>query len=45
VALKVYSFPQINLVWIGILVMVAGFWMSIFYRRKQRLRAESPPIA
>jgi cytochrome c-type biogenesis protein CcmF len=36
VSLKVYSFPQINLVWIGILIMVIGFWMSIFYRRKQR---------
>jgi cytochrome c-type biogenesis protein CcmF len=45
VALKVYSFPQINLVWIGILVMVSGFWMSIFYRRRQRLRPEPPPIA
>jgi cytochrome c-type biogenesis protein CcmF len=45
VSLKVYTFPQINLVWIGILVMVTGFWMSIFYRRKQRLRPEPGPVA
>ncbi|MDP4213852.1 MAG: cytochrome c biogenesis protein CcsA [Bacteroidota bacterium] len=45
VSLKVYTFPQINMVWIGILVMVTGFWMSIFYRRKQRLRPEPPTVA
>ncbi|HEY4155245.1 MAG TPA: cytochrome c assembly protein, partial [Puia sp.] len=44
VSLKVYAFPQINLVWIGIVVMVTGFWMSIFYRRKQRLRPEPPLV-
>jgi cytochrome c-type biogenesis protein CcmF len=34
VALKVYVFPQINLVWIGVLVMMTGFVMSILNRRK-----------
>ena len=34
VSLKVYLFPQINLVWIGVLVMMTGFVMSIIYRRK-----------
>jgi cytochrome c-type biogenesis protein CcmF len=34
VSLKVYMFPQINLVWIGILVMMTGFVMSIRNRRK-----------
>lgn len=35
VALKVYEFPHINLVWIGTLTMMAGFVMSIVYRRRQ----------
>jgi cytochrome c-type biogenesis protein CcmF len=34
VSLKVYLFPQINMVWIGVLVMMTGFVMSIVYRRK-----------
>jgi cytochrome c-type biogenesis protein CcmF len=34
VALKVYVMPQINLVWIGVLVMMTGFAMSIINRRK-----------
>ena len=34
VSLKVYMFPQINLVWIGVLVMMTGFVMSIRNRRK-----------
>jgi cytochrome c-type biogenesis protein CcmF len=32
VALKVYEFPQINLLWIGTVVMVIGFFMSMLYR-------------
>ena len=39
VSLKVYMFPQINLVWIGVLVMMTGFVMSIFKRRKVLLKA------
>ncbi|ULQ54323.1 cytochrome c biogenesis protein CcsA [Flavihumibacter fluvii] len=35
VALKVYEFPHINILWIGTLVMVAGFFISIFYRARQ----------
>jgi cytochrome c-type biogenesis protein CcmF len=34
VSLKVYMFPQINLVWIGVSVMMTGFVMSIIKRRK-----------
>jgi cytochrome c-type biogenesis protein CcmF len=34
VSLKVYMFPQINLVWIGVLVMMTGFVMSIRHRRR-----------
>ena len=34
VSLKVYVFPQINLVWAGILVMMTGFVISIVNRRK-----------
>src|SRR5450432_3426294 len=38
VSLKVYVFPQINLVWIGILVMMTGFVMSIVNRKKSLRR-------
>ena len=38
ISLKVYEFPQINLLWLGILVMINGFIMSIIRRRKQALR-------
>jgi cytochrome c-type biogenesis protein CcmF len=34
VSLKVYMFPQINLVWIGVLIMMTGFVISIRNRRK-----------
>jgi cytochrome c-type biogenesis protein CcmF len=37
VSLKVYMFPQINLVWIGVSVMMTGFVMSIVNRRKNLL--------
>jgi cytochrome c-type biogenesis protein CcmF len=40
VSLKVYVFPQINLVWLGILIMMTGFVFSILHRRKSlRLNA------
>jgi cytochrome c-type biogenesis protein CcmF len=32
--LKVYQFPFINLLWLGILVMITGLTMSIFRRVK-----------
>jgi cytochrome c-type biogenesis protein CcmF len=43
VALKVYEFPHINILWLGIIVMVTGFGMSAVYRSKQgRLKAVVP---
>jgi cytochrome c-type biogenesis protein CcmF len=32
ITLKVYEFPMINILWLGVLVMVIGFGMSIFQR-------------
>jgi len=40
VALKVYMFPQINLVWIGVIIMMTGFVMSIVSRRKSLIRKQ-----
>ena len=34
VALKVYEFPQINVLWIGTIIMIIGFVMSIVRRAK-----------
>jgi cytochrome c-type biogenesis protein CcmF len=44
VSLKVYMFPQINLVWIGVLIMMTGFVMSIINRRKNPLRKLPQPL-
>jgi cytochrome c-type biogenesis protein CcmF len=42
VSLKAYEFPQINLVWLGILVIILGFIMSIIRRRNlNRMKAQS----
>ena len=38
VTLKVYEFPFINILWIGILVMVVGIIMSIVQRIRQLRR-------
>jgi cytochrome c-type biogenesis protein CcmF len=35
VALKVLEFPQINVLWIGAIIMIIGFVMSILWRRRQ----------
>ena len=35
VALKVLEFPHINILWIGTIVMIIGFIMSIIWRRRQ----------
>ncbi len=35
VALKVYEFPQINILWIGTIIMIIGFIMSMLWRRRQ----------
>ncbi len=32
--LKVYQFPFISLLWLGVMIMVVGFIISIFYRNK-----------
>jgi cytochrome c-type biogenesis protein CcmF len=34
VSLKVYEFPQINILWLGTLIMIIGFVMSIVRRAK-----------
>ena len=35
ITLKVYEFPMINVLWLGIVVMVIGFVMSIIQRNRQ----------
>ncbi|HEY8734978.1 MAG TPA: cytochrome c-type biogenesis CcmF C-terminal domain-containing protein, partial [Puia sp.] len=35
VSLKVYMFPQINLVWTGVIIMMTGFVISIINRRRK----------
>jgi cytochrome c-type biogenesis protein CcmF len=45
VSLKVYMFPQINLVWIGVLIMMTGFVMSIIKRYKNLQKKQPQPIA
>jgi len=39
ITLKVYEFPFINLLWIGVIIMVAGFFISIRYRYKMTKRS------
>ncbi|MBS1947485.1 MAG: cytochrome c biogenesis protein CcsA [Bacteroidetes bacterium] len=39
VSLKVYEFPYINILWIGTIIMIAGFAMSIFRRSKRQAAA------
>jgi cytochrome c-type biogenesis protein CcmF len=34
ITLKVYEFPMINVLWLGVIVMVIGFVMSIIQRYK-----------
>ena len=38
--LKVYEFPMINMLWLGILVMVVGFVLSII----QRVKIKGKPL-
>jgi cytochrome c-type biogenesis protein CcmF len=35
ISLKVLQFPQIGLLWLGTLIMISGFIVSILWRRKQ----------
>jgi cytochrome c-type biogenesis protein CcmF len=39
ITLKVYEFPWINLLWLGTVIMVAGFIMSAIHRARMRIRA------
>lgn len=39
ITLKAYKFPYINLLWLGTLVMVAGFMMSMLHRIRTKMRA------
>jgi cytochrome c-type biogenesis protein CcmF len=39
ITLKAYKFPYINLLWLGTLVMVAGFMMSMLHRVRTKMRA------
>ncbi|MEJ0080095.1 MAG: hypothetical protein WDM78_03820 [Puia sp.] len=45
VSLKVYVFPQINLVWIGVIIMMTGFVMSIISRRKSLVRRQPEALS
>jgi cytochrome c-type biogenesis protein CcmF len=45
VSLKVYMFPQINLVWIGVIIMMTGFVMSIINRRRNLLRKQPQALS
>ncbi len=44
VSLKVYMFPQINLVWLGVLIMMTGFVMSIRNRRRTQVAKPVLPL-
>ncbi len=39
--LKVYEFPMINLLWLGTILMVTGFFMAVFQRAQKRASAAS----
>jgi cytochrome c-type biogenesis protein CcmF len=41
IALKVLKFPQIGLLWLGCLIMITGFIMSILWRRRQAKTAKA----
>jgi cytochrome c-type biogenesis protein CcmF len=41
VALKVLEFPQIGLLWLGALIMITGFVISILWRRRQAKAARA----
>src|SRR5450432_4132444 len=45
VSLKVYMFPQINLVWIGVIIMMTGFVMSIINRRKNLFKKQPQALS
>jgi cytochrome c-type biogenesis protein CcmF len=45
VSLKVYMFPQINLVWLGVIIMMTGFVLSIIQRRKMLPKKQAESLA
>ena len=36
ITLKVYEFPMIIVLWIGVIITVFGFWMSVFQRVRRK---------
>jgi cytochrome c-type biogenesis protein CcmF len=44
VSLKVYVFPQINLVWLGVIIMMSGFVLSIIQRRRLLRKTQSQQL-
>jgi cytochrome c-type biogenesis protein CcmF len=42
IALKVVEFPQINVLWIGTIIMITGFIMSLVWRRRQTKLSKAP---
>jgi cytochrome c-type biogenesis protein CcmF len=45
VSLKVYMFPQINLVWTGVIIMMTGFVITIINRRRNLPGQQPEPLA
>jgi cytochrome c-type biogenesis protein CcmF len=39
ITLKAYRFPWINLLWLGTIIMVIGFMISMYFRLKSKLYA------
>jgi cytochrome c-type biogenesis protein CcmF len=39
ITLKAFRFPLINLLWLGTVIMVIGFMISMYYRLKSKLYA------
>jgi cytochrome c-type biogenesis protein CcmF len=45
IVLKAIVFPYINLVWLGVIIMVLGFFLSLLYRYGQReIRVDIPSV-
>lgn len=45
IVLKAMVFPYINVLWLGVIVMVIGFFISMFYRNSQKeMKADIPSL-
>jgi cytochrome c-type biogenesis protein CcmF len=45
IVLKAMVFPYINVLWLGVIVMVIGFFISMFYRNSQKdIKADIPSV-